>query len=58
MTFPGCSDSRGRASRRGSLGVRRRALSALVTALAAVSFSARAVDFVVRDIRVEGVQRT
>jgi outer membrane protein insertion porin family len=38
--------------------VRRRALSALAAALAAVTFSARAVDFVVRDIRVEGVQRT
>jgi outer membrane protein insertion porin family len=62
MTFPACSDSRGRASRRGPRGVRRRALPALAAALVFAGTVPRAAlaaePFVVRDIRVEGVQRT
>src|SRR3954451_9357625 len=65
MTFPACSDPRGRASHRGPLNVPRRARNALAAALvvalcspwpARLAWSAE--PFVVRDIRVEGVQRT
>src|SRR3982750_4847308 len=56
MTFPVCSDRRGRASPRG---MRRRVVPALLVALASVMPSAWGAEpFVVRDIRVEGVQRT
>jgi len=62
MTFPVCSDTRGRGSHRGPRDVRRRALHALAAALvfaAIVPLAALAAEpFVVRDIRVEGVQRT
>jgi len=61
MTSPACSDHRRRASTSGSSGVRRRRAYALVAALLAqvATLSAWAVEpFVVRDIRVEGVQRT
>jgi outer membrane protein insertion porin family len=62
MTSPACSDRRRRACARGG---KRRALPLLAAALASVLFgplaSLRALaiePFVVRDIRVEGVQRT
>src|ERR1700746_1569535 len=61
MTFPACSDRRSRTvagRRRPNV---RRALPALFAALFApfIPLAAWAVDpFVVRDIRVEGVQRT
>src|SRR5690349_9558286 len=63
MTFPACSEQPPRSRGRGPARLRR--LSALVAALAgalATPFATlgawAAVDFVVRDIRVEGVQRT
>src|SRR3954452_23396671 len=59
MTSPVCSDRRGRASHRGLLGMRRRVVPAPLVALASVMPSAWGAEpFVVRDIRVEGVQRT
>lgn len=52
MTSPACSDRR-------PPGRRRRASAALAAALLAAAIGARAADpFTVRDIRVEGVQRT
>src|SRR5262245_55470654 len=56
MTFPACSDRRVRASVR-RRGFRVRA-SALVAALFSPLLAVAAEPFVVRDIRVEGVQRT
>jgi len=57
MTSPACSDRRPPPRRR--RGFAARVLPALVACTLAAPFAARAVDpFVVRDIRVEGVQRT
>jgi len=65
MTFPACSDSRGRAGHRGSPNVPSRARNALAAALIVAlcaplgtRLAWGAEPFVVRDIQVEGVQRT
>src|SRR3954470_777069 len=65
MTYPACSEQRSRARGRRPEGLRRRALASLVAALfgaLATPFATlgawAAEPFVVRDIRVEGVQRT
>jgi outer membrane protein insertion porin family len=65
MTFPACSEQPPRLRGRWPAGTRRRALPALIAALVGAlavplaALSAWAAEpFVVRDIRVEGVQRT
>jgi len=58
MTFPVCSDRGSRSLTTRRLPLVRRALPALIAAWLAASPALAADPFVVRDIRVEGVQRT
>jgi len=58
MTFPVCSDRGSRSLTTRRLPLVRRALPALIAAWLAASAALAADPFVVRDIRVEGVQRT